>query len=173
VDIEPAHRLAVGLDLDHRIFADTVELGLAPSRNRTDDGAHFPREPFQFIVAVPEDLADEVGAGTGHDLVEPHLDGLGHEDALTGHLIEERLAHDLAEPFLGDGPAVFLAPLVARIEHQVGVRDVGIHRIAGHLGGADAREDFLHLGKVAADDGFALLLQFRDEESPALLLRMS
>jgi hypothetical protein len=55
----------------------------------------------------------------------------------------------------------FFAPLVTRFEHEVGVGDVGIHGIGGDLGGADAGEDFLHLGEVAADDGLALLLQLK------------
>jgi len=53
----------------------------------------------------------------------------------------------------------FFAPLVTRREHEVGVGHIRIHGIGGDLGGADAGEDFLHLGEVAADDGLALLLQ--------------
>jgi hypothetical protein len=94
VDVELAHGFAVGLDFDHGVLADAVELGLAAAGDAADDGANLSGEAFEFVVAVAKDFAHEVGACSGHDLVEAHLDGLGDEDVLAGHLIEQRLAHE-------------------------------------------------------------------------------
>jgi len=95
VDVEFAHGLAVGLDFDHGVLADAVELRLAAAGDGGDRGAGFSGEAFEFVVAVAKDFADEVGACSGHDLIEAHLDGLGDEDVLAGDLIEQRLSHDL------------------------------------------------------------------------------
>lgn len=80
VDIEFAHGLAGRLDFDHGVLADAVELRLATAWDGGDGGAHLSGEAFEFVVAVAEDFAHEVGACSGHDLVEAHLDGLGDED---------------------------------------------------------------------------------------------
>jgi hypothetical protein len=72
----------------------------------------------------------------------------------------------LAEVFFADGFAILSAPLVTRFEHEVGVGDVRPHGIGGDFSGANAGEDFLHLGEVAADDGLALLLQIKRGGKP-------
>ncbi len=108
------HRLAVGLDLDHGHLADGIELGLAAAGDAVEHGADFTGEAFEFVVVLAEDLAQQVGARSGHDFVEAHLDRLGDEDVLSGHLIEQAFPHEVAEGFLGDGLAIDLPPCLAR-----------------------------------------------------------
>ena len=88
--------VAVGLNLDHRVLADAVELRFAATRDAAKDRAHFPGESFHFVVRVTKNLANEVGPRTRHDLIEPHLDRLRHENVLPRHAVEQGLADQRA-----------------------------------------------------------------------------
>ena len=159
MDVEFPQRVAVGLDFDHRVFADAVELRLAAAGDCAERGADFAREPFEFGIVVAEDFAHEVGARAGHDFVEAHLNRLREEHVLPRHFVEHGLAHEVAEFLLRDAPPIHTAPFFLRVEHHVGVAYVRVHRVGGNFGGADAREDLLHFRELASQHGLRLLLQ--------------
>ena len=162
VDVEFPQRVPVGLDFDHRVLADAVELRLGAAGDAHEHFAHFAREAFHLIVGVSENLADEVGFRARHDFIEAQLNRLRDEHVLPRHLVEQRLAHERAELLFRDAAA----PLLARLQHDVGVAHVWVHRVGGDFGGADAREDFFHLRELASQHGLALLLQIERRSQP-------
>ena len=60
--------------------------------------------------------------------------------AFAGDVLAEFLGHEVGQLVLGDGLAVHFAPLLERLEHDVGVRHVHAHRVGGDFRRADAAE---------------------------------
>ena len=159
MNIQPAHRLAPGRDLDHRLTAHGIKFNITA---RSKAGQQFARgegDGFEFAKIVSENVQHQIGAGAGHDFTEAQLNRLGKQQGLAGCVLGQRCAHRIDQFVFRHRFSVALTPFVARRQHHIGVGHIGSHRVGGDLRRANATEQVGDLRKLPTQETLRFFLQ--------------
>jgi hypothetical protein len=117
--------LAVDVDGQHRQAARLLHVDLGRAVDRLQHLGHLLRRLVQHLHIVTKDLHGHVGPNARDELVEPQLNRL-RELVVVARDIGQALLH-CGQQRLVRTPG--RRPVLLGLEHHVGVRDVGRHRV--------------------------------------------
>ena len=142
VEAQARHLRPLQVNGEQRQAGGLFDLGVGRSRDRRQDGLDPGPDIRQHRHVVTKYFHGHVAADAGDQLVEAHLNRLDELVIVPGNQ-RQFLLQLLDELRLG---AIGIWPGVARLEHDIGVRDAGRHRIGRDIRGADLREHVVHFG---------------------------
>ena len=142
VEPQARHLSPLQTNRQNRQAGGLLELGVGRAGHGRQHGFDAFAHLGQHVDVVAEHLHRHVAAHAGNQLVEAHLNRLDELVVVAGH--ERELAlHLLDQVGL---QASRIRPLIAGLEHHVGVGHARRHGIGGDLSRADLGEHIIHFG---------------------------
>ena len=121
-----------------RLSGDLVGGDVRGAVHAEEYGLNIVGDPDEGVEVVAIHLDAEVGSNARNHLVHSHFNRLRVGDVEAGEVAQDLLEGG-GEAGLGRG----VAPLIARVERDEDVGELGSHGVGGDFGGTDAAPDVL------------------------------